>query len=238
MVELKRNCPKCNKEMIYTNKYNLKYANINNSKCRFCRILGIKYAKPVNPDDLKRKCPKCGKEIVYSRKDGAVRANKENRLCIFCAAIGRKIPQNVRDKISKSNIGKKRSEETKNKIRLATIKNLKEKGIKFGYNCMGNFNPIACKFIDSLNEKCGWNLKHALNGEEFEFCGYFVDGYDKERNIIVEYDEPDHEKPFRKKKDLIRQKIIIDNVKPNMFIRYNERDNRLYDVLTNKDIYL
>jgi endogenous inhibitor of DNA gyrase (YacG/DUF329 family) len=236
MGELKRNCPKCGREVFYTNKYNLKYADVNNFKCRFCRILGIKHAKPVNPDDLKRNCPKCNREIIYSRKDGAVRANKENRLCIFCVSVGREIPQEVRNKISKSNIGKKRSEETKYKIRLATIKDLKEKRIKFGYNCMGNFNPVACEYINKINKEKGWNLQHALNGGEVELYGYFVDGYDKEKNIIFEYDETDHEKLSRKKKDLIRQDRIIYNYRPNIFIRYSEKDNRLYDALTGKDI--
>ena len=66
--------------------------------------------------------------------------------------------------------------------------------------------------------------------------GYYVDGYDKEKNIIFEYDEPHHNSLNRKNKDIIRQKRIIDNIKPKMFIRYDQKNNRLYDTLTNNPI--
>jgi hypothetical protein len=38
------------------------------------------------------------------------------------------------------------------------------------------------------------------------------------------------------KLDLQRQKEIAENIKPRSFIRYDERNNRLYDVITNYTI--
>lgn len=37
-----------------------------------------------------------------------------------------------------------------------------------------------------------WNLRHAENGGEIIKFGYFLDAYDEEKNIVVEYDEPRH----------------------------------------------
>ena len=99
-----------------------------------------------------------------------------------------------------------------------------------------SFNLNACKFIDKLNDKFGWKLQHAKNGGEIEIAGYCVDGCDKEKNIIFEYDEPNHNRPKRKQKDIKRQEIIVKKFKPKMFIRYDEKNNRLYDSLTNLDL--
>ena len=101
-----------------------------------------------------------------------------------------------------------------------------------------NYNQKACEFIDKLNKEREWNFQHGMNGGEVELYGYFVDGYDKERNIIFEYDEPHHYqiRGGLKNKDLIRQKTLINEIKPKLFIRYDERNNKLYDVITNNVI--
>lgn len=197
--------------------------------------------------ELKKHCPKCGREQHYSRIDVLRLATKNNTICLSCSQLGKSLsdntknkislslkgccrPINVCDKISKSmigNVGKQHTEETKYKLRISTIKDLKKKGI---LPSNVNFNPKACEFIDKLNEERGWNLQHALNGGEIELYGYFVDGYDKERNIIFEYDEHNHERRDRKQKDLIRQENLLKNIVPSLFIRYNEKKNKIYEI--------
>jgi len=130
--------------------------------------------------------------------------------------------------LSKSNLGKKRSDTTRYRIRLATINDLKQKGIT---GSVKNHNPLACQFIDDLNKERGWNLQHALNGGEVELYGYFVDGYDKQRNIVFEYDEPHHNKSKKKEKDIIRQNEIMNAIKPNLFVRYDKQTGTLYNVI-------
>jgi hypothetical protein len=53
-----------------------------------------------------------------------------------------------------------------------------------------------------------------------DFLAY-LDGYDKERNIVLEYDSKYHLLLHQKKKDLIRQQKIIDILNPKKFWRYN-----------------
>ena len=91
-----------------------------------------------------------------------------------------------------------------------------------------SFNPNACKYFDDLNKQTGWNLQHALNGGEIQVCGYCVDGYDKSKNIVVEYNEHHHYNGFGilKNKNIDRMKIIKDNLKCE-FWRYNEKTTEL-----------
>lgn len=200
--------------------------------------------------DHKKNCPKCGKIQYYSRVDVFNLAVKNNWPCLSCSQKGRNVsdetkeklrmassgfkrPQQVKDKISSTMKGRKgnpHSEETKHKLRLATINSLKKRGC---IPSARNYNPIACQFIDRLNQSNGWSLRHALNGGEEELYGYFIDGYDKERNIIFEYDEIHHERRDRKEKDRIKQERLIREIHPTDFIRYNEKENKLYSVYEN-----
>jgi hypothetical protein len=114
------------------------------------------------------------------------------------------------------------SQETKNKIalsvRLFRINDIISKnGIMFP-----NFNINACKLIYEYGIKNGYNFKTALSGSEYHIkeLGYWVDGYDEEQNVVIEFDENHH---FDKngnlsKKDMIRQ-IEICSLLKCKFIR-------------------
>jgi hypothetical protein len=115
--------------------------------------------------------------------------------------------------------GKHHTEKTKQKIREIRLKNGKN-----------NYNPIACEYFNKLNEEKGWNLQHALNGGEIDCIGYSLDAYDKEKNIVVEYDEIHHNLPSIKEKDLIRQNRIINHLKCQ-FYRFNEKNDNLYQII-------
>ena len=89
------------------------------------------------------------------------------------------------------------------------------------------YNPAACAFMDLL--KPDYNFQHALNGGEFRVCGYSVDGYDAEKNVVFEYDEPHHfvKKTWElKKRDIARMERIKKELGCT-FLRYDERKNVL-----------
>jgi hypothetical protein len=120
--------------------------------------------------------------------------------------------------------GRKHSENTKIKMRCSMIQRLKD----LGFHYRGNFNKVACEYFDKLNKQNGWSLQHAMNGGEIDVLGYWVDGYDKDKNIIVEYDEPKHYDCFGnlRPKDVKRMSRII-NQTGCKFFRYNERTKTL-----------
>lgn len=53
--------------------------------------------------------------------------------------------------------------------------------------------------------------------------GYFLDGYDKENNIVYEFDEAYHNSKKQKEKDLIREEKIKNFLKCK-FIRIKENE--------------
>lgn len=129
-----------------------------------------------------------------------------------------------------SNLGTHHTEEHKYKQRLGTIAYLtKTKGFN-----NPRFNINSGEYIEKLNKEKNWNLQYYANGGECKIYGYFVDGYDKNKNIVFEYDEPRHYKDVYNNvlsdKDIIRQNNIIDKLHCQ-FWRYNERLDKLYQVV-------
>lgn len=114
--------------------------------------------------------------------------------------------------------GKHLSEETKRKLRLSAIKRLEN---RYGKIYPG-YNPKACKIIDEYGKQHDYNFQHAENSGEFHIkeLGYWVDGYDKEKNVVIEVDESFHydSNGNLKERDIQRQKEI-ENFLKCKFIR-------------------
>jgi hypothetical protein len=155
----------------------------------------------------------CGKKANYKLKNGK-----------FCCSSNHASCSNIRERNSKTNRIKQSGEnnarfgvivssETKKKIRLGLIK---DRIGKYG-QCFPNYNKKACQLIDDYGKENGYNFKHAENGEEYYIkeLGYWVDGYDIEKNTVIEIDEMHH---FNldgtlKEKDIKRQNEIIEFLK-------------------------
>jgi len=113
--------------------------------------------------------------------------------------------------------GKTHSPESKRKIRVKTT----ERFIKSGLS--PRVNKTACEQIDILGRELGYTFRHGANGGEvyIKELGYYVDGYDEQNNVVVEYDEPHHLKASVRKKDADRQAAIIKHLECK-FIRIQE----------------
>ena len=115
--------------------------------------------------------------------------------------------------------GKHLSQETRKKMRIATIKRIESRHGQ----CYPNYNPEACKLIDEYGKENNYNFQHAENGGEFlvKGLGYWVDGYDKKRNTIIEIDEAHHFdiNGNLSERDIQRQKEITEFLKCE-FIRF------------------
>lgn len=126
-------------------------------------------------------------------------------------------------------LGKKLSEVEKQKIREGMIRYIE----KYKGPMQQHFNINSGKYIENLNASKNWNLQYYANGGEIKVIGYFLDGYDKDKNIAFEYDEPKHYKDVYNNiltdKDLQRQQNIINELNCE-FWRYNERLDLLYRV--------
>ena len=91
--------------------------------------------------------------------------------------------------------------------RLRRIKEIEEKCGQ----CIPNYNSKSIPIIDAKAKELGiTDLKHAENGGEVNIkeIGYWVDGYSKEKNIVIEYYEKWHENQIER--DERRKQEIIE----------------------------
>jgi len=182
-----------------------------------------------------RKCPGCGTALYYSSNWNKTCADKRKSKCTPCSKLNYTHSKTTKEKIGKSNAGKKRtveirlqlsrfsklgiigmkgrnhSSETLRKMRIAAQKRLQT------MHAIPSYNPEACKIIEEYGKQHGYNFQHAENGGEFHIkeLGYWVDGYDREKNVVIEYDEPHHftvEGKLRNR-DIRRQKEIVECLK-------------------------
>ncbi len=94
-----------------------------------------------------------------------------------------------------------------------------------GLQVFPNYNKNFCKFLDEISLESNTHIQHAMNGGEYYIkeLGYWVDGYDKENNIVYEFDEKYHKyKSGQKEKDKIRQ-LEIETLLSCEFIRIVEK---------------
>ena len=88
----------------------------------------------------------------------------------------------------------KHSAETIEKLRISRISNL----IKiYGKNWRPTYNFNSCDIIDELGNIINCKFKHGKNGGEVYIdIGYFLDGYDPDKNTVIEFYERPHYDAF------------------------------------------
>lgn len=132
-------------------------------------------------------------------------------------------------KIVPANRGRRMSETAKENMRKGRVKYLTSV-----LGAKPNYNKNSIPVLERIAEEHGWHIQHAENGGEFYTgIGYFVDAYDKEKNVVLEYDEPRHyvdkENNILREKDLIRQRRIIEHLHCEYW-RFNEKTQTLWRV--------
>jgi hypothetical protein len=217
-----RKCPKCNEEIPYKRKITINKAEKQNTDCKSCAKKGKK-RKPFTEETRKRmsenhadvsgennvmfgRCAhdiwveKHGKEEADKKRNDANNKKRENHYW-----TGRKRSEETRKRMSESLRGRKLTDEHRKNCRLSAIKRIKKtKG-----QIQPNYNPNAIPIILQEAKELGiTDLQHAENGGEYQVCGYFVDGFSKEKNIVIEYYEPFHknqvERDERRKNEIIK----------------------------------
>jgi hypothetical protein len=193
-----RNCPNpkhnpsCNITIKYTNEVSYKTANRRNTVCKQCsgyrgKTKNILIRICPNPNHN----PNCKGEIVYKSKYGTKYGEIKNSKCNSCQVYGTKRP-----KSNKSILNHRKS----------ITKSWNDK-----YNNYPNYNPNSISIIEQKAKELGiTDLQHAENGGEFyiEELGYWIDGYSKDKNIVIEYYEKSHK--YNIVRDTKREKEIRD----------------------------
>lgn len=197
------------------------------------------------------KCPDCGKERYYAYRYLAIEVLASKTLCKVCVhggkkcyLYGRRLSSEEKDRIRKSKIGvkhtdshkKKISESCKTRYLSADAKKQTSELTK-----MAMHRPeVRQRHIEGLHhskwlkvrtDKGQLELLEKWNHLGFEFEAnyqihtesdlFYVDGYDKTHNVVLEYDSKYHHKANQFQRDILRQQRIIDILHPKKFWRYN-----------------
>ena len=88
-----------------------------------------------------------------------------------------------------------------------------------GNQVIPGYNISSILILEQRAKELGiTDLQHAENGGEYHIkeLGYFVDGYSKEKNIVIEYYEKFHTSNI--KKDMNRQQEITNLLKCKFII--------------------
>lgn len=216
-----RNCPKCGREIYYSQNKGLKRAIKANTNCQFCLHQG-----KLNP--------------MFGRKHSRKSIEKMRVTC-----TGKKASEETRKKMSENNrfkgvhrygkdaafYGRRHTEEWKQRMRVLACQRLSKLQIQRNDN--GQMNNVGKKegeYFVALEKEKDWNgVFYQKSGKQFllEDLGYFLDYYEPNLNIVVEYDEPRHYVNGKlQPKDLQR----MDEIKKNLrckFLRFNERNGEL-----------
>lgn len=225
-------CPKCQECFTVQNiKRHIKTCKGQGNKykvlevCPYCRSYKASTQKAYR-DHLKE----C-KGILYRSKDKTGKVTKliGNFNCRFCN-------QEIKDTLSALRLherfctqnpnrhyshwlGKKHKVESKIKI-AQSVRN------RLGNEFRGFYNKKACEFIENLNKEKGFHFQHQLNGGEFQVGPYFLDGYDKENNIVFEFNEKGHYKNLKKiGKDEYRRNYILERLNCKFFV-FNTKEQQ------------
>ena len=215
ITEYHRKCPDCKKDIYYSSLHLLLCANSKNTKCRYC--CNVIRGKP-------------------SAFKGKYHTNE------------------VKKKISISKLGTKQSDITKKKMseyrkKLYSNQSEVEKLTKKVSMAMKR-HDIRIKHLKALSESRflgkmvdngQLELLNKWNKLGFHFEPnyqlhtdidlFYIDGYDKEKNVVVEYDSKYHTRRNQKEKDLIRQNKIVNILMPKKFWRYNSETKTIKNIL-------
>ena len=202
-----KQCSDCGQTQEYSWKQSYTKAVKSNSKCYSCRPnhwLGGKHTLQT-----KNKISSANKNQEYNKSNLGKRFSESHR---------RKIAQaNIRNK---SRTGMPHLPETKLKMRLSAIARIE----RVAGQAYPRYNPLACRIIEKYGKLHGYNFQHAENGGEVHIkeLGYWVDGYDTEQNVVIEYHESYHNRQVEKDKQ--RQQEIIEYLECK-FIIINEEES-------------
>lgn len=206
-----KKCPDCGILMVYHYKSRLKFSIEKSRVC--CRCY---YKRPKSKSTLiKMSVAQRGRR---HSKDTKLKMSGKNNGMFGIYRCG----------VDNPFYGKKHTDESIRKIRMAQCKN-----VLIRYEKTGQFVNVGKnehKYFVNLESKMGWDgIFYGKNGYDRQYLieplGYFVDYFEPNLNIIVEYDEPRHYVCGKLKDADVKRMEDIKRHLNCKFYRYNERLN-------------
>lgn len=173
-----RNCPnpECNAVLTYTRKSKLDQSIREHRLCRKCVFSGERNHQYGLVRSSERK--------AYLSELNSGANNPQ---------YGIPMSEERKRKISDTNKITCNKPEIRHQRRLTSISRI-EKSLNNGGQLSPAYNLDSIPLLEQINASLGWGGRHAENGGEYHIkeLGYWVDFYEPNLNIVIEYDEPHH----------------------------------------------
>ncbi|MDA3781469.1 MAG: NUMOD3 domain-containing DNA-binding protein [Bacteroidales bacterium] len=210
MEEYKRICPKCDEIIVYKTKKILAKSIKLGKPCKSCVQKNNKSGKN-NPMFGKKHSDETKEKIREKRKTQTFTKETRNKMSI-----------SAKLRLEEYNhwLGRKHTDKSKNKMRIIGSNRINDN------HWHPSYNVNACEIIEKYGKENGYNFQHAMNGGEFFIneLGYWLDGYDKEKNIGIEYYEKAHK--YFIEKDNIRINKIENHLNCKIIILMEEETEK------------
>jgi len=176
-------------------------------------------------------CSNCGNGRILKTREMVRRACKFNRKCNSCSngikTLGRKSSLNTKLKMSKFqkerytdiNERNKTSKSVKLAMHRSEVRKKHISGLYHSKWIKVRTDKGQIEFIDKWN-KLGFNFEPNYQIKTNDDL-FYIDGYDKEKNVVIEYDSKYHFRLKQQQKDIRRQNKIIHIINPKRFWRYD-----------------
>lgn len=236
-----RNCPDCGSQLFHKSEKSKYEAIRRRCLCRNCSERAKRRST-----EWKRECSDCHTILTYRDERARNRAEHKQKKCMSCCQkgnipwiVGRKHTEETRAKIRAKRATQVFTEETRLKLCKARAgkpggmlgKKHKPESIEkmmkwrvHNHGLQPHYNPVACRVFDEINKELGWNGQHAERMGEYMVGPYWVDYYDSNLNVVIEYDEKHHKKPYLQDRQAKREVYIKERLNCK-FYRIAEQQN-------------
>ncbi len=209
----KKNCPSCGKDMFYSSISSLSHCK--DTKCCYCaNVIRGKSSnrKGCHHTDESKKLISLSKTGTKQSEDTKKKRSEIRKKLYSNPVELEKMSKSVKESLHKPEIRKKHLDA------LHQSQWLKVRTDKGQLELINKWNKIGFNFEPNYQIKTDLEL-------------FYIDGYDKEKNVVLEYDSKYHKRFNQKEKDLIRQNKIINILKPKKFWRYNSETKQFKNVI-------
>ena len=222
-------CPKCGKTQKYKENSTYYRALLKNILCNSCKEFTDDHKKNITKSLIGKIVSKMTvnkrKRTIKERYPDGVKKSKE--------AIQKTVDGLKKWRLLNPDKERQRILNTRKTL-------LKNYGEYFTHTHKPSYNKNACKIFDSINKELRWNGIHAETNKDGEYkvkmndyTQFYVDYYEPNYNVVIEYDERYHFKPcFNKKLEKRRQNKITEFLNCKFYrIKYNDDVKKFIEYL-------
>jgi len=209
--------------MYYASPLSLKTSIAVNRCCTTCCRVGKKQSAEHILSRIQSRAGYFHSEDTKKKMSDAAKIrkiSKEQQSTMHLVLRGRKLSPSRREQISKcvkkawiNPVNRKKYYDA-----LSQTKWLKVRTDKGQLELLEKWNRLGFRFEPN----------YQIHTDEFLF---YIDGYDKENRVVLEYDSKYHRRHSQQKKDLVRQEKIIDALNLKKFWRYDSVNKCFRNIL-------